>query len=371
MSFTVEPEALRRVGNDMRTLAQSIERAGTFANTYLRVEGTNGTRLAAIGQQINEYRDPLVKDYSPRGDAWKAYDGFGGAMHSMARDYQTTDRAQAERYDRLMDEVHIDPVEAPPTLQAPTVTLAEFTREFVKPPEGFPGFDAYNEFTDKVDKLLGLDALAKVLTVAGARDVIELYKKELEGDWKQVGRAVGAMRALSRYWLDMEGATRAMPNNFDGAWIGNRFRNQVEGGVSASWTGHAAAAATRHLYRLAGTASEHYNALENKANAITLQMFTANDLLDQAIGLIEDLVALMPAGSTAGQQIKDFFDVEKLGVRLAKMIGIAAKLLVKLRLIVDACALIVSLLSELSSSLSGLDFPQVTYAVPDVNGPAA
>ncbi len=113
MSFTVQPEALRRVGNDMRTLADSVARAGSFGDTYLRVEGTRGTQLVEIGEGINGFRGLMVKDYSPGGHAWAAYHGFGGAMHSLAHDYQTTDGAQAARYDRLMDEVDLNHVEAP------------------------------------------------------------------------------------------------------------------------------------------------------------------------------------------------------------------------------------------------------------------
>ncbi len=197
---------------------------------------------------------------------------------------------------------------------------------------------------------------------------IEWYKEQLQGDWKQIGRAVGALKALSRYWYKMEHTTRAVPNNFDGTWVGNRFHQQGEPGGQASWSGRAAAAASQHLYNLASKAGDHYIVLEDKANAITLKMFAVNDVLDQAVGLLEDLAELLPTGHGVGQQVADLLSPDKLGPRFVKMIEIGADLLTKLRLILDMLAMVVSWFSELSS-LGGVDFPQVTYAVPDVNGP--
>lgn len=351
----------------MRTLAESVAQAERFADSYLRLDGNKGTQLVSIGERINDYRGVLIKDYRPGGDAWLAYDGFGDAMHSLANDYQTTDQAQAARYDRLMDEVELNHVELPKTHQAPTVILADYTAEFVKPPEGFPGFDVYNNITDKLDKLLGFEGVAKRLGNIGILSPIEWYKQQLEGDWKQIGRAVGALKALSRYWSKMSFTTRALTNSFNGTWVGNRFHHETEPGGQPSWSGHAASAATQHLFTLASKAGDHYDVLEDKATAITLQMFAVNDLLDQAIGLVEDFAELLPVGGSVGEQAKDFFSPDKLGPRLAKMIRIAAKMLDKLRLIVDALAIVISLFSELSS-LGGVDFPRVSYAVPDVNG---
>ena len=368
MSFTVEPDVLRRVGNDMRTLAESVAHAERYVDQYVQVEHHNGTVLAAIGEQVNKLQGWMLFDYGSVGDARWAYRGFGDALHGLAHDYQTTDRAQAARYDGLMDEVALDNAEAPTTLQAPTIRLQDCTKRFtVAPEEGFPEIDVYNDFARGVDYIVGFKWVGQFLSASGITDPFQQFKKELEGDWKQVGRAVGALKALSRYWDEMEHTTRAIPNNFDGAWVGNRFRNQVEGGVTSSWTGHAASAATQHLRSLASKAGDHYFALDDKANSITLQMMAANDLLDQLMGIIEAVLAIMPDGSKLDDYVADFLSPKKAGERVLKLFQLVARFLTTFRLLIDNLGLVVAVFSELSS-LGGVNFPQVKYTAPDVNG---
>lgn len=138
--------------------------------------------------------------------------------------------------------------------------------------------------------------------------------------------------------------------------------------MQPTWSGRAADAATDHLRALAGKASEHCTNLEDKANAITLQVFAINDALDQLIGLIEDLLALLPDGSSFEDFIKDLLSPIENGKRLLKILEIAGKMLTKVRLAIDAGAAIISIFSELAS-LGGVDFPQVDYSAPDVDGP--
>ena len=256
MSFTVQPEALRRVGNDMTTLADSVARAESFGDTYLRVEGTRGTQLVEIGKGINGFQWPAGQGLLTGRPCRVAYHGFGGAMHSLAHDYQTTDGAQAARYDRLMDEVDLNHVEAPQTLQAPTISLADHTEEFVEPPEGFPRLRRLQQHHRERRQAPRLSRRRKAPGEHRDTHADRVVKEQLQGDWKQIGRAVGALKALSRYWYKMEHTTRAVPNNSDGTWVGNRFHQQGEPGGQASWSGRAAAAATQHLYNLASARTQ-------------------------------------------------------------------------------------------------------------------
>src|SRR5699024_2657543 len=100
---------------------------------------------------------------------------------------------------------------------------------------------------------------------------------------------------IGDFWVEIARDTQNVPNRFKFITVRG---NSVPTPASPPWSGNAADAANDYLIDLARHSSEHGRQLQDKATAITLEVVALNDALTQLIGLIEDLMAVLPTGQS-------------------------------------------------------------------------
>lgn len=366
MSFNVVPGVVRAAGEDMRSLGTALGHMNLYVQDHLHLEDAQGTIIAALGDRVNGIREQMVTDYGPTGVARRAYTTAASGLDEVATAYERIDEDVAAQFDSSVATHDLDMQSAPTTYMPPEFDVDDVISGLTTPEEGFGDLDAYNDLAQGIDYVVGLDWLSDMLTTVGLLDPFGEFKDKLEGDWNAVGKAVGALQVVADTWTDIAGKTRAIPNHFD--W--QRVDNQgVDVNVEFDgWSGNAAQAATWYCQNLADKGVEHEGAISGKVIAITGEVFAVNDILDQLIGLIEDLIELLPWGESIEDFLKNALMPWKQADRLVKAAGAVAKIVTKVRLVFDGVALFLAILGELQSLL-GTDFPSVDpYSVPDVDG---
>lgn len=366
--FSVDPEVVRDAGSDMLKLSEGIGLAKTHLDTYARVSETNaleGNILGTIGSRVNGIRDRLTDDYAPGGRAHRPYHDSGEALKSTADAYEQTDAATAARVDGTMpgSEISAPPEEV--NAYPPSIDLSTYGDLLPEPEDGVPGFNTYKEIAEGLSFLFGLKWVTSTLTVIGLVDPLRPLKDDLKGDWKAVGKAVTAVSQLGDFWTEMASDTQRVPNRFSYVMLRG---NPTPPTGAYPWDGNAADAANDYLIDLARHSSEHGFQLSHKATAITCEAVVLADLLDQVIGLVEDLIALMPGGKTVDEFVEDLLSPYKNLDRMRRIAGQVAKIVTAVRLTIDAALVIVALFSELAAA-GHVDYPQVAaYTEPDVDG---
>lgn len=370
--FSVRPGVVRDAATDLSVLADSVLRARDAASTHIHVSG-GGTFLNRIAESANAVREQVVADYGEGGTAYRVFDDAGAALRQIAADYRETDTAEARRYDGLLD---VDPVDAPEYLGGrPGIDAADYA--FVSDVEdAFEGFNDLDRFSQDVEYVVGLDWISSWLTAAGIVDPFAGFREALEGDWRDLGTVLGAMRNLQRFWEQADADLLSVPARFTGNWIdvppdvpgGDFYQRNSDYGGAPNWSGNACDATVAWLKDVAREAFDHAYAIELRATAIQLQLQAAYQAMDLVLDTVEDLIEIVPWGQSVDDFLKDLLLPWRNAERLLQIAGLAAKLLTRVRGLMTAVEVAIGVFSELIAAVHELSFPDVAYPAPDVNG---
>lgn len=356
--FAVDPAVVRGAGRSLGVLRDCLGYAVDCLNTHARVE-PGGLVLSEMCSYMDSARSMLVADYSPGGDAYRALDSASVGLIATANDYVATDRARAAQYDRVIDPGRgaSRPIPDYPDGDGDPDIYPEYYSIAVNAPGNqFHVYNMIGEFYTGLEYILGLEWITEWFSLLGIANPFEGFRETMEGDWDDLGEALAAMYAIQAFWEQMQGDVLVQTE---------RFRPST---VSAGWTGNAADASTAWLNDLAKTCGHHAMGIYNTMSGVEMRVVFMYSAMDALLDLVEDFIGLLPYGEDLDAFLKALLK-DLLGGTAAKLVGLALKMLLKVRLIVSLAFEIVGLIASLVGAIQGIDFPETVYVAADVDGP--
>ncbi|GAA5155808.1 hypothetical protein GCM10023340_42070 [Nocardioides marinquilinus] len=367
--FSVKPKVVRAAGTDMLTMADAILLAKQCAG-HIQVD-SGGTFLNDIAASANDVREQLETDYASTGKAYTTFDNAGNALRGMAQDYADTDADQAAKFDKIMD---TDTVTAPEYMGGEPGIHAEDFSSVTTVEDAFEDYNSLHQFTNDVEYVIGLDWVSSWLTTAGIVDPFAGFRDDLEGDWTKLGKVLGAMRNLVTFWETAKSSIESVPVTFVANWVdtGNgypflQYNSEYNG--APNWSGNACDATVEWMTKAAEAAGDHGYAIQLKADALTGRLVAMYEGMDLVLDAVQDLLEIMPWGQSFDDFIKDLVLPWRVADRLIKIAGAAAKTLTRIRALIVLVVEVVGWFSELLYAVADLEFPDVSYSPPDVDGP--
>lgn len=370
--FSVKPEVVRSMGDDMATMASAVDRARLSVYAFVHFSG-EGSVLSDMGNYTNELRETLLSNYGHSGPAYTAFDGAAGALVQMANDYKTVDEQRAAELDSVMDTSSGSSEQYPGG--NPNINYSDYT--FVTDRnDAFEGFDQLMSFTDDVEYVVGLDWISSFVTAAGFADPLKGIRDNLKGDWTALSPVIGGLHNLVTFWETAAVDMQQLPEKQIGNWIdvpdhnpmGDFFQYNSDYGGEANWSGNAADATAKWMGDVSQACYAHADAIRYRTDGLQLRMQAMYQGMDILLDTLQDIIEIMPSGQSFDDWILDFVLPWKQASRLAKLASAVMKLLLRVDAVVMLAQEALGLFSSLVGSLHDLDFPTSTFNAPDVNG---
>jgi hypothetical protein len=369
--FSVKPDVVESAGKDLFEMADAINWARLCVFAHVHIDG-GGTFLNDIAGSVNEIRDQLESDYAVGGIARSTFDDAGKALMEISRDYRETDAAQAARYDSVLD---IGAVQPPEYMGGkPGIDTADYLF-VIDVPNGFASIDQLNSIAQGVDYVIGLDWMSGWLTTVGIVDPFAGFRARMEGDWRAIGKVVGALENLVEFWVKARADLESVPARFSGDWVvdptGTGFdfyqRNDHHGGA-LNWSGEACDATVAWLAEVAEQVGKHGESIEYRAHEISLRVAAMYEGMTLVLETVEDLLELIPLGKSIEDVLLEMTLPWKHASRMVRLVGAAAKLSTRMQALFVIASELMGLFSGLLASVHSLEFPSVGYDAPSVNG---
>lgn len=349
--FSVNTKALDAAGGDLLRLSYTVY----YANHNLAYLDTSGSGkiLGLVAGELDSVRTDLEPAYRNGGTAEELIAGAGNAFQKQATDYLTVDQAQRAEYDAKLAEVTDDPfIWTYGDDNGADVDYYEYQRKHWGEPENaFESYDDWVAIRDGVDYVAGFDWVTDVLGGLGLPIPLTEFVDNFEGDWKELGIAVGAVERLASYWqrvdLDLNSMAEELPNY---------------------WKGNAADSAQAWLVACGGKFADHGSAMGGLAQRISAEGYALFEAVRFITDIIEDIVDLLPEPDSLLGFLKDTVTAPAKAAKLALKVS---SFVTWFDIALIAGHSIVAAFAQLTR-FHDTDFPEIpSYDAADVNGPKA
>lgn len=274
MSFHVLPANLHRSGDAFEDLAALMDDVLAYTESYVEVTADHssvGTFYLDVKNRTNELQDQLRRNYSALGPVTGYYSDAGEALHTVAREYESVDRATAASWDGLLS--------CAPGDQEHDFTLPPYSgigidaiRGMLTPPGGWTEVEqGWQEVQNGIDFLCSLEWVTYMFVPPVGdplRTTLQDLRDAYNGPWMQVGRAAAALDTLGsvNHEMNIEVALAAQ---------------------DLSWSGNAADTAKSNIDRFREVMDEHVGNLHSVATFLNMRSYAMVKIMDVATSLLE------------------------------------------------------------------------------------